>query len=783
MSAQVPPPKGIIIGSRFPADGAGPTLWTDDPNLRPHVDRAWMRAYAAAHSGLPAQQLTSQPRGPFLLPDWALERHTCLFGATGGGKSRLALHLVSEHLQQGGSALILEPKSQTIAHLLDRCRRAGLTPEQITVLDPANPEVGVPGWNPLIAGLSPAQSAADLVSILRQNSESWGPRLSDILANAFILLGAHRLSLYEVPRLLTRPDYRTALLKLPLPAGASLNKRTTDKQSANKAAALGVGASAAGTSGMGGAAVSEARDYFLYEYSSMARSEQVGAAAPVLTRVRSLLGSDFLQPLLCAARNTLDLASLWQSPGVVLVHLDRTSLGDEGARLLGGLLAHQIYRTALRSPGPIPVLLALDELGAQERFIGSALIDIVTVGRSQNLRLLAATQHLAGLSPELRAALLANAGVQASFQTGYDDAKLLAASFAVGADDTLSGASLSVASHDRATGQPVRTTCRHPVRDGQGHAIRLSGAAWAKLRRHEATAPPGKESSLKKVQSLAAEAGIPRLYVHAADTDKPVALSKYVQGLPQDDYWFDGPAPLELIVSFPRPKFTSVRRSSATDLSGQWTRDIHQLPTQQAVVRVRGSDPEIIRIVDVEASDGSASHAEWTVAARRAGAQSWEEITATAKWRRDQVDQIAAGNGTLPGPVNSDARMDGVVCSEVEVSFGQTIPSTVPKSHKTSSDLSSSRTLLNSTILSQATEEKSWGRSSREQDSLSRDREDSRSNPGSTDGHQEPQMGEALTGEAQLRDAPTSELQTGNVLTNQNGDTIQLEVDEDGSIA
>lgn len=769
MSAQVPPPKGIIIGSRFPADDAGPTLWTDDPNLRPHVDRAWMRAYAAAHSGLPAQLLTSQPGGPFLLPDWALERHTCLFGATGGGKSRLALHLVSEHLQQGGSALILEPKSQTIAHLLDRCRRAGLTPEQITVLDPANPEVGVPGWNPLLAGLPPAQSAADLVSILRQNSESWGPRLSDILANAFILLGAHRLSLYEVPRLLTRPDYRMALLKLPLPSGAALNKRTADRQSANKAAALGVGSSVA--SGTGGAAVSEARDYFLYEYSSMARSEQVGAAAPVLTRVRSLLGSDFLQPLLCAARNTLDLASLWQSPGVVLVHLDRTSLGDEGARLLGGLLAHQIYRTALRSPGPVPVLLALDELGAQERFIGSALIDIVTVGRSQNLRLLAATQHLAGLSPELRAALLANAGVQASFQTGYDDARLLAASFAVGADDTLSGASLSVASHDRATGQPVRTTCRHPVRDGQGHVIRLSGAAWTKLRRHEATAPPGKETSLKEVQSLAAEAGIPRLYVHAADTDKPIALSKYVQGLSQDDYWFDGPAPLELIVSFPRPKFTSVRRSSATDLSGQWTRDIHRLPTQQAVVRVRGSDPEIIRIVDVETSDGSASHAEWTVAARRAGAQSWEEITATAKWRRDQVDQVAAGNGTLPGPVNSDVRVDGVVCSEGG-EIGQTIPPTVSRSHETPSDMSS-RAVLNKTTPSQATEEKSKGISSRERESLSHDREDTGSNPGSTDRHQEPQRGEALVGE----------LQTGNVLTNQNEHTIQREVDEDGSIA
>ena len=753
MNDDLPQSTGVAIGSRLPDDNHGPTIWTDDPDLRLHVGRAWLRAYAAAHSGLPAQLLTGQRKGPFLLPEWALQRHTCLFGATGGGKSRLALHLVSEHLRQGGSALILEPKSQTIAHLLDRCRLAGLTPEQITVLDPADPDAGVPGWNPLIAGLPPAQAAADLVSILKQNSESWGPRLSDILTNAFILLSAHRLSLYEVPRLLTRPDYRAALLRLPFPL--SPHSRRTATAVSERA---------------GGAAVSEARDFFLHEYSAMARSEQAGAAAPVLTRVRSLLGSDFLQPLLCAARNTLDLASLWQKPGAVLVHLDRTALGDEGARLLGGLLAHQIYRTALRSPGPVPVLLALDELGAQERFIGNALIDIITVGRSQNLRLLAATQHLAGLSTELREALLANAGVQASFQTGYEDARLLAASFAVGADDTLSGASVSVASHDRVTGQPVQTTWRHLVRDGQGKSMRLSATAWAKLRRHEATAPPGKSTALKKVQSLAADAGATRLYVHAADTNKPVALSKYVLGLSQDDYWFDGPAPLELIVSFPRPKFTSIRRSSATDLAGQWTRSIHQLPTQQAVVRVRGSEPEIIRIVDVEASDGIVSYPEWTAAARRAGAQSWEEIAATAEWRTDQVDNVAAGRGTLLNPLDTAAFKK--IRTEETAIAGKPDQSAIPSTHETPVNPSSDK-IVSHQALGENSGDNSISEMGYTIDSLM---------------PQEMEMQEIQTQEIPKCDAPirnvlVPEVQMTEASIIQEQQTMHCEVDEDGSIA
>lgn len=625
--------KGTVLGTRLPRLKAeASAIWTDDIELRPHVDRAWMRAYASAHSGIAARQEINPQKGNFVAPEWALERHICLFGATGGGKSRLALHLVSEHLRQGGSVLVLDPKPQTIAHLLDRCRMADMEPEQIVVLDPADPASGIPGWNPLITGLPPAQAAADLVSTLKQDSEGWGPRLSDILISALVLLSAHQLSLFELPRLLNRKDYRMALLRLPFPTPSETQFQSTTAKNHT----------------FGKAAVMEAHDFFAHEFSAWPQSERVGAISPVLRRVRALLGSDFLQPLLCAQRNTLDLATLWQRPSAVLVHLDRTTLGDDGARLLGGLLAHQIYRTALRSSGPVPVMLALDELGAQERFIGSALIDIVTVGRSQNLRLLAATQHLAGLSTELREALLANAGVQASFQTGYDDARLLGSSFAVGAEETLSHASATVASRDRFTGLAERTTWRHLIRDGNGHPLRLSEPAWQEVRRADAIAPPGEAAALGRIQSLAAASGATRLFVHAADTEQPVALSLYLRGLPEEEYWFDGPAPLELVVSFPRPKFTSIKRGTASDLAARWTRDIHQLPTQHAAVRVRGDAPEIIRILNVETSDETPTHSAWTSAARAAKTQSIEEIENVAVRRLAQIERVAAGQEAEP---------------------------------------------------------------------------------------------------------------------------------------
>lgn len=618
--------SNIVLGSRLSAPDAKPTMfWTDEVELQVHMHQPWMQAYAEAQFGIATPAVTSAVAGYATVPDWALRRHTCLFGSTGGGKSRLALHLVSEHLRNGGSVVALDPKPHIIAYLLDCCRKAGLSPEQIVVLDPADPSAGIPGWNPLLADLPPAQAATDLYSVLKADAEeSWGPRLGDIVINALVFLGRHRLSLFELPRLLKRPKYLSALLRVSPPSGQS----------------------------DGGAAFSEAHDFFSEEYLAWTPSYRDGAIGPVLNKTRKLLSSDFLQPLLCARRNTLDLASLWHKPGVVLVHLDSNALGDEGAQMLGGLLAHQIYRTALRSSGPIPVLLSLDELGAQERFIGGALRRIVTVARDQNLRLLAATQHLTSLSSELREALPGNAGLQVSFRVGYEDARLLAASYAIGASEALSHATVGVAERNRVTGRPERTTWRHPVLDAQGRSLRLSAAAWNMLRHHQATTPLGKTTSVEFIHGLMAKAGIPRLYVHAADTKLPMALSEYVQNLFGEEYWFEGPAPLELVVSFPRPKFTHVQRRSAADLTAQWTRRLQQLPEQHAAIRVSGNDTEIVRILDVEVSDGALTDPAWTAATRRAASFSWNQIAEMIAWRKEQVvliSRLREGAIALPG--------------------------------------------------------------------------------------------------------------------------------------
>ena len=613
----------IPVGTVLPSPADTPlAIWTDEADLRPHVDRAWLRAYASAYLG-------ADPRTPgaggrkteAAVPVAALVRHACVFGSVGSGKSRLTLRLLAEQMKRGCSVLALDPKSETIEHLIAAAREAGVPEERVTVLDPADLGAGVPGWNPLQTDIPPDQAAVALVSILKHNSPTWGPRLGDILTNALILLATHGLSLYELPRLLTRPDYCAGLLRLPRPP------RTRR--------------------GGGHAAFTEAWEFFAREFCAWSASDQAAAVGPVLTRTRGLLRSDFFQALLGARRNTLDLASLWREPGVVLVHLDSTTLGDDGAQLLGGLLAHHLYLTAMRRVGPVPVVLALDELGAQEEFVGDALYKIATIARGQNLRLLVATQHLAQLSEGLRKALLTNSQAQFFFQLGPDDAPLAARGFVPGAPEPLQRVTARVASRDRATGLAALSEWRHELLSPHGRPLRLEAAAWEDFRRKQTTAVPGKGYALRRVQELAGSSGVARLYVRAADTGEFAALAQYVAGLPETDYWFDGPAPLELVVSFPTPQFVHAQKRSRSDLADRWTDVLQKLPTRHAVLCVGHAYPSLVQIADVSVPGGSASDGERSRAARSANAQPWEEVEETADWRAAQVERLA---GRPEGP-------------------------------------------------------------------------------------------------------------------------------------
>ena len=436
----------------------------DDRELRPHRAAPWLRHWLSERLGLETQTQPKRSAGCFRVSEEALSRHALVCGATGSGKTRLCLHMVAEQLKAGASVVMLDPKAETLRHVLALAKDAGVPPSHVSLLWPRFPQRGVPGWNPLHIGegASAATVAQDFVSLLSQSTTSWGPRLQDILTNALIVIATHGLSLIELARFLRDRDYRNALLKVTIRGESTLAYR-------------------------------EAHGFFTDEFARWGTQEQTTSVAPVLNKLREFLRNPFLRTLLCARHTTLPFSQLWQERRVLLVHLDRTALGDDGVRLLSGLLAWQVYRAALRHeqtqrPGDMqanrPVVLALDEMGVSEQFLGTAVGEILAVARSQRLRLLLAFQHFGQLSDSLRTALLANAGLQVFFRLGNADARVVAASLpekgSTGGDTTTVEVSASSTNRKDPEARAMAEVC-HPVRDAYGNALRLTSAAWRAL--------------------------------------------------------------------------------------------------------------------------------------------------------------------------------------------------------------------------------------------------------------------------------------------------------------
>jgi hypothetical protein len=317
--------------------------------------------------------------------------HLWTLGPTGTGKSTLLLNLVVQDMAAGRTVVVIEPKGDLIAAVLARV--PGHRTDDVVLLDPA--DHAPIGFNPLASDL-PAELIADqlLTVFARLNSESWGPRLSELL-HASLLTLAHtpRTSLAVLPALLTHDCFRRRIVGgLDDPLGVSPIWAAFER------------------------------------LSDEARAQ---AVASVLNKVRVLTARPALRGVLGQAAPRFALTDVFsRKRPILLVNLAKGVLGPESARLLGTLLLNQLWQLAL-GRGAIPperrhaVSVVVDELQDYASLPGD-LGDMLAQARGLGMMFALANQHLEQLAPGLRAGALANARSRVIFQPAADDARILA---------------------------------------------------------------------------------------------------------------------------------------------------------------------------------------------------------------------------------------------------------------------------------------------------------------------------------------------------------------------
>lgn len=357
---------------------ADPPVWYREP-----TNRFNSRAFAKSHD--PSRPLTLS-----VSPEDSLE-HTLIIGPTGVGKSTVLENLALADIYARRSVLLIDPKGDLVTRLLERIPPSRAN--DVVVINPADPSPV--GFNPLSLPGDPALKADAILAVLKEIfAENWGIRSQDVLSAALLTLAdVPEATLLWLPPLLQNEDFRRQVIK-----------NIKDKIALKP---------------------------YWDAYEQMRDSERRQEIAPVLNKIRQFFYRPGLRSILGQSNPKFNLADLFYKRRIVLVPLNKGTVGAESAKLLGSLIVGLTWTLALSRANIAPekrhvVSMYIDELQDYVA-LPTDLSDALAQARGLGVGITMAHQYRAQLSPELRAGVDANARNKIVFGLNANDAKEMAA--------------------------------------------------------------------------------------------------------------------------------------------------------------------------------------------------------------------------------------------------------------------------------------------------------------------------------------------------------------------
>lgn len=326
-------------------------------------------------------------------------RHLHVLGPTGVGKSTLLLNLITQDMAAGRAVVVIEPKSDLIAAVLERipAERAG----DVVLINPSD-ERPV-GLNPLaLHGRSPELVADQLLGLFHSMyAANWGPRTHDILGAALLTLArTPGMSLAALPLLLSDAGFRRRIV-------------------AGVADPIGL-------------------DPFWSAYEAWSDQQRAEAIAPSMNKLRPLLLRPEMRAIVGQARG-FNLRRVFTERRILLVDLSKGLLGPETSALLGSLVMSQLWQAILGRAVVAPerrhaVFVYVDEF-QDYLHLPLDFADALAQARGLGVGFVLAHQYLHQLEPAMRSAVLANAQSRVAFRLAGEDARLIASGGVLAPED------------------------------------------------------------------------------------------------------------------------------------------------------------------------------------------------------------------------------------------------------------------------------------------------------------------------------------------------------------
>ena len=353
--------------------------------------------------------------------------HIHLIGETGTGKSTLIARMVLDDAAAGRAAVVIDPKGDLVNAIVSRLPDGA--DARTCILDPTEREVAV-GLN-MLSGTDPDLAVDNIVSVFKRIWErSWGPRSDDIMrAVCLTLTRIPHATLAEVPLLLTDREVRAAV-------------RYRSHQFHDLGDVVG----------------------FWEQFEKQGEQRRSQDIAPLMNKVRAFLLRGPVRAIVGQDDPKLDISSLIESGGLLLVRIPKGTLGEETSRILGAFVVARVWQACMNRADVEeevrkPVALYVDEMH-NYLALPRSFEDMLAEARAYGLSMVLAHQHLSQLPHEMREALAANARTKIAFACSPEDARHLDRHFAPFLSD-----------HDLASLGAFTAACRPCINGAHGTAF------------------------------------------------------------------------------------------------------------------------------------------------------------------------------------------------------------------------------------------------------------------------------------------------------------------------
>lgn len=320
--------------------------------------------------------------------------HVYIIGKTGTGKSTLIETMALQDVERGNGFALIDPHGDLVARVAARISASHR--DRVIYLDATDP-IQPYGYNPLrhVSEDRIALAASGMMDVFKKMwPDAWGVRMEHILRNVLMaLLEQPDATLHDVLRIFSDNAFRKRIAN-------SLRNDTV-------------------------------RTFLLKEFERFSFGYRADGTAPIQNKVGAFLADPLLNRILTAPKTDLHVRRIMDQGQVLLVNLAKGHIGEDSSSLLGGLLVTTIGLAAFsRADTPQSerkdFFVYIDEF---QSFTTVALANMLSELRKYRVGFTVAHQYLNQLDPEVRHAVLGNAGSIISFRVGVEDAPYLVREF------------------------------------------------------------------------------------------------------------------------------------------------------------------------------------------------------------------------------------------------------------------------------------------------------------------------------------------------------------------